>query len=185
MGKIRASVYITLDGVVQKPEKWSLAYFDDDANAYAHRLLFGSAGLLLGRATYEIFAGSWPGRTDDTGFSDRMNSLPKYVVTSSSEPTAWSNSSTISGDVVTEIAKLKDSVDGDLLVYGSGTLVVDTLLAHGLLDELHLWVVPVVAGTSDGRPLFEAAVPTSFSLLSATQFASGTVVLAYDTAVSR
>ena len=105
-----------------------------------------SEALLLGRVTYEGFAAAWPSRTDEFGFADKFNSMPKYVVSSTLEDPEWNNSTVLKGDVVEEVAKLKQEQDGDIVVHGSPQLV-QTLLEHDLVDELRLMVFPVVLGS--------------------------------------
>jgi dihydrofolate reductase len=107
--------------------------------------------LLLGRKTYEGFAEAWPSRTDEVGFADKMNTMPKFVVSTTLGEPQWYNSTVIKGDVAAEIHRLKQEPGKDLLVYGSGKLL-DTLLQHNLVDELRLMVFPVILGS--GKRLF-------------------------------
>ena len=109
----------------------------------------GSSALLLGRVTYEGFARAWPAREGE--FADKFNSMPKYVVSSTLKDPDWTNTTVLDGDVVEEVKKLKDEVDGDVVVHGSAQLV-QTLVEHDLVDELRLMVFPVVLGT--GKRLF-------------------------------
>ena len=154
MRKVIASEYVTLDGVMEDPGGaegfehggWSMRFFDEDAAKYAQDQLFASDALLLGRVTYQGFAAAWPSMTDEAGFADRMNSLPKYVVsTTLEEPLEWNNSTLIKGNVAEEIAKLKQQPGKDISISGSGTLV-RSLLRDGLLDEITLMVHPIVLG---------------------------------------
>jgi dihydrofolate reductase len=130
--------------------------------------------MLLGRKTYDGFAAAWPSRTDDVGFADKMNSMPKYVVSSTLDAPEWNNTTVIKGDVAEEVAKLKEQVDGDILVYGSAQLV-DTLLENDLVDELRLMVFPVVLGS--GRRLFKDDADRSPLQLAETQQMGETAVL--------
>ncbi len=107
--------------------------------------------MLLGRVTYEGFAEAWPGRTDEVGFADKMNSMPKYVVSRTLEHADWNNSTVLSGDVATEVQSLKEQDGGDILVAGSASLVRG-LTSRGLVDEYRLMVFPIVLG--HGKRLF-------------------------------
>jgi dihydrofolate reductase len=169
MGKIVISTNVSLDGVVQDPDGqegfalggWFNEFGGKDLPAWAElftaEALAGEA-LLLGRRTDEWFAARWLGR--DGEWADRLNSLPKYVVSSTLEQARWSNATVLKGDVVDEVSKLKQEVDGDILVYASYQLG-RTLIEHDLVDELRLVVFPVVLGagerlfgeTSDKKPL--------------------------------
>ena len=172
------SEFLSLDGVMEAPEEWTFQFFSDEQQAYKHDELFASGALLLGRTTYESFAAAWPDREDETGFADRMNSLPKYVVSTSLEAAEWNNSTIIDGDVAEEVAALKQEEGQDILVNGSGELV-DTLVGQDLVDEYRLMVHPVVQGS--GKRLFEgASEPTTMSLVETEEFSSGVVVLTYE-----
>ncbi|PHQ48383.1 pyrimidine reductase [Streptomyces cinnamoneus] len=175
MRKVIASVYVTLDGVMENPA-WSAPYFNDEAGAFARAQLFAAEALLLGRVTYQGFAQAWPSMTDGDGFADRMNAMPKYVATTTLDTPEW-NATFLTGDVPAAVADLKRQDGGDLLVYGSGDLV-NTLLEHDLLDELRLWTHPVVEGT--GKRLFTEVSPKkTLRLVGTTTFATGAQVLAY------
>jgi dihydrofolate reductase len=158
--RLVVSEFVTLDGVMEDPGGAE----DFDRGGWAFRFERGPEGdkfkldelmnadaLLLGRRTYEGFAAAWPSRTDDVGFADKMNSMPKYVVSTTMDTAEWSNSTVIRGDVAAEIAKLKERPGGDLLVAGSAQLV-QTLAEHDLVDEYRLMVFPVVLGA--GKKLF-------------------------------
>lgn len=106
MRKIIASVYVTLDGVMEEPS-WTMPFWNDELAKYAHAQLFASDALLLGRVTYQGFAAAWPSVTDDEGFADRMNSLPKFVASTTLQKVDWNNSTLIGGNVADEIARLK------------------------------------------------------------------------------
>ncbi|MBV9311022.1 MAG: dihydrofolate reductase family protein [Solirubrobacterales bacterium] len=160
MGKIVISQFISLDGVVEDPGGaedfkyggWTFK-FDrgDEGNKFKLDEVMAAEALLLGRVTYEGFAAAWPGRTDEAGFADKFNSMPKYVVSSTLHDPEWNNSTVLSGDVVEEVGRLRQQVDRDILVNGSIQLS-QALLAHGLVDELRLMVFPVVLGA--GRRLY-------------------------------
>jgi dihydrofolate reductase len=169
MGRIVVSENVSLDGVVQDPTGdegfrrggWFGQIGDKDRAEWAKVELdeaLGTAALLLGRRSYEWFAARWPSRSGE--WADRLNSLPKYVVSSTLEDPDWNNSTVLRGDVVNEVSKLKQELDGDVVVYASFQLV-HTLLEHDLVDELRLMIYPVVLGagerlfgqTSEKRPL--------------------------------
>ena len=186
MRKIVVSEFVSLDGVVEDPggtEKfkhggWSFKFRDDHVPKYKLDELFASDALLLGRVTYEGFAKAWPSMKDDTGFADRMNSLPKYVVSTSLKKVDWNNSRLIKANVAEEVKNLKQQPGHDILVYGSGRLV-NTLLQHDLVDELRLMVHPVVLGS--GKRLFNDNADTMkvLKLADSKTFASGIVLLSY------
>jgi dihydrofolate reductase len=181
--KIIVSTYVSLDGVIQ-PIDWS-AQSQDQASAeergrYARDLLFEADALLLGRETYQIFADVWPTRTaadDDpgaAGVNDRINSMPKYVAsTTLREPLAW-NATLIEGDVPREIARLKEQPGQSIVMYGCGRLA-KTLFEHNLVDEFRFWVYPVVRGS--GTRLFEDGVNADLELVETRVFGGGFVVL--------
>ena len=168
MGKIILSENVSLDGVIQDPagdEGFRLGGWvgrvgdkgrEEAADVLLHEALRATA-LLLGRRSYEFFAARWPTRSGE--LADRLNSLPKYVVSSTLDP-AWNNSTALTGNVVNEISKLKQQLDGDIVVYASFQLV-RTLMEHDLVDELRLMIYPVVLGagarlfgeTSDKKPM--------------------------------
>ena len=163
MGKVVVTEFVTLDGVIEAPgggedfehAGWSFE-FDrgDDGDQFKLDELNAADVQLLGRITYEGFAKAWPTMGDDeAGFAQKMNSMPKYVVstTLSDDDASWQNSTVIRDDVAAKVAKLKDDVDGDILIAGSATLV-KSLAADGLVDEYRLMVFPIVLGT--GKKLF-------------------------------
>jgi len=175
MRKLVESTFVTLDGVMSSPEKWGPPYWDDQHNQYAHNLLFSSDALLLGRKTYEGFAEAWPARSGDD-YSDRINSLPKHVVSTTLQETRW-NATLIKGDVAGEVAKLKEQTGRSILKFGTGELD-HTLMQQNLVDEFHFWLFPVVAGS--GQRLFEGIDTTHLKLVDKTAFNSGIVVLKYN-----
>ena len=167
MGKVVVSENVSLDGVVEDPAGdegfrvggWvgRIADREELAKATLDEAV-GTEALLLGRRTYEWFAARWPARTGE--LADRLNSLPKYVVSSTLEDPDWNNSTVLTGDVVNEVSKLKQRVNGDIVVYASGQLA-HTLIEHDLVDELRLMIYPFVLGagerlfgeTSDKKPM--------------------------------
>jgi dihydrofolate reductase len=157
MGKIIVSDNVTLDGVVQDPTGdegfkhggWFGQITDEDREAFNRAKLdeaLGTEALLLGRRSDEWFASRWASRTGE--WADRLNSLPKYVVSSTLEHAAWTNATVLRGDVVDEVSKLKRELDGDIVVYASFQLA-RTLLDHDLVDELRLMVYPVALGAGE------------------------------------
>jgi dihydrofolate reductase len=167
MGRIVVTEFVSLDGVMEDPGGsedfryggWSFEFNrGEDGDKFKLDETMGSEALLLGRVTYEGFADSWPSREGE--FADKFNSMPKYVVSSTLDDPEWNNSTVIKGDVPAEVGKLKEKIDGNIVVHGSARLV-QTLLEHDLMDELRLMVFPVVLGsgkrifgeTSDQKPL--------------------------------
>lgn len=157
MGRIVVTEFVSTDGVMEAPggedfkyPGWSFA-FDrgEDGNQFKLDEVLESEALLIGRVTYESFANAWPSR--DGEMADKFNTMPKYVVSSTLENPEWSNTTVLSGNAVEEATKLKTELDGIIQVPGSLRLVQD-LIEHDLVDELHLMVFPVVLGT--GRRLF-------------------------------
>ena len=156
MGRIVISENVSLDGVIQDPAGdegfrlggWvGLITAREEVAKFGLEEALGSEALLLGRRSYGWFAARWPSRTGE--WADRLNSLPKYVVSSTLEDaTEWTNSTVLKGDVIEEVSSLKQNVEGDILVYASGGLV-QTLMEHDLVDELRLMVYPFVLGTGD------------------------------------
>jgi dihydrofolate reductase len=178
MGKILVHEFITLDGVIEDPS-WTFNYPFDPKMGEAIGGIMGSAkGILLGRRTYEQFAPAWSGRTaDEDPGAPFMNESPKYVVSATLQSADWNNSTVLGGYDAETIASLKDRVDGALYVSGSGTLV-RAMLGDELVDELHLFVFPLVLGT--GQRLFAGGeAQTKLSLTGTDTYASGVVHLGY------
>jgi dihydrofolate reductase len=186
MRKVIVSEYVSLDGVIEDPggaEKfehggWTIPYSNDEIAKFKFDELFASDALLQGRVTYQGFAAAWPSMTDEAGFADRMNSLPKYVVsTTLEEPLAWNNSRLIKGNIAEEVARLKQESGQDVLVFGSGTLT-QTLLQYNLIDQYNLLVYPVVLGS--GKRLFGDRSNVALKLVETKTFSSGVVALTYQ-----
>ena len=175
--KIVVTQFITLDGVIEAPNEWSFPYWNDDIAKLKLDELMAADAHLLGRVTYEGFAAAWPDRTDEAGFADRMNNLPKYVVSTTLEKAEWNNSTILKTDVVAQIAELKKQPGGDMLVAGSATLV-ETLIAHDLVDEYHLLTYPIVVGK--GKRLFKDGSHTKLKLIETKPYDSGVVLLRYQ-----
>ncbi len=188
MRKIVVSEYVSLDGIFEDPgggEKtknggWSFQFWNEDAASYKFDELFASDALLLGRVTSEGFAKAWPTMKDEAGFADRMNSLPKYVVSTTLKDPAWNNTRLIKENVVEEVSRLKQQPGMDILVAGSADLV-HMLMQNDLVDEYRLLVHPVVLGS--GKRLFQdGAEKQILRLIDAKPFSSGIVLLTYQTA---
>ena len=188
MGRIVVSEFVSLDGVMEDPGGaegfahggWTFR-FDRGAEGDRFKLeeLQEAEAQLLGRVTYAAFASAWPARRDPTGFAERMNAMPKYVVSTTlrDDEATWENTTVVRGDVAGGIAALKQRLQGDLLVAGSATLV-QTLLEHDLLDELRLMIFPIVLGS--GRRLFaESSEPRTMALHDVTTVGGGIVIMAY------
>lgn len=176
MRKIVATTFISLDGVMEDPQ-WSSPYWGDDIAKYKFDELFRSDAMLLGRVTYEGFAQAWPDRTDEQGYADRFNSMPKYVVSTTLQKADWTNSHIISTNVADEIMQLKQMDGQDITVHGSCTLV-QYLLEHGLVDELKLLVYPIAVGK--GKRLFKDGNQVKLILVETNPFASGAVAMIYQ-----
>lgn len=180
MRRIVNSTYMSLDGVVQHPENWTFDYRSDDAAQFGHDQLFSSDALLMGRRTYDIFVEHWPKATDDAGFADRMNALPKYVVSNTLTNPSWSNTTVVNGDITDQIRKLKDAPGQDILQYGYGAVTAH-LLRVGLLDELRIWLHPLLVGGSEPDTLlFHEQVEAQLQLVSTQPYESGMVILTYQ-----
>lgn len=179
MRKIVNSTYVTLDGVIQNPQNWPyLGSFNDEGNRVQSELLEQCDAVLMGRHTYEIFTPVWASRSGDP-LSDRMNALPKYVVSTTLTDPQWNNTIVVDRDPIQAIRDLKDQPGADIVQYGFGPLAHE-LMTAGLLDELHLWVHPffVGTGTSDDL-LYRAGSSGTFELAGSTTLSSGIVVLTY------
>jgi dihydrofolate reductase len=179
MRKIVSGLFISLDGVVEAPDSWHFPYFNDEMGNAVQSMMDGAEAMLLGRKTYEEFAGYWPTSTDD--FADYMNGTRKYVVSNSLTSADWQNSTLVTGDVMKELSELKQQPGGGLSMTGSGTLV-SSLLREGLLDELHLLVHPIVVGA--GKRLFDDGPQVPLRLTSSQTFSTGVLHLTYERAES-
>src|SRR5215216_3908407 len=160
MRQVIASEFVSLDGVVEDPS-WTFQFSSEEQQKFKFDELFASDALLLGRVTYEGFAAAWPTMTDEVGFADKMNSMPKFVVSKTlEEPLEWNNSTLIKGDVAEEVSRL---------------------MQHDLIDEYRLMVFPVVLGS--GKRLFKDGSGTKvLRLVDTKTFSSGVVVLSYQPA---
>jgi dihydrofolate reductase len=194
MGTLTIATFMTLDGVMQAPGGpdedrdggfehggWSFPYFSEDMGEVIDDAIAKAGAILLGRRTYEIFAASWPTFPDeDDPVASRLNTLPKYVVSTTLDEADWEPTTIIRGDVPAEVAKLKEQYAGEIQVHGSARLA-QTLHTHGLIDEYRLFIEPVVLGA--GKQLFEpGAAPTALRLVDARPMGKGTVLATYQPA---
>jgi dihydrofolate reductase len=165
MGKITATAFITLDNVVEDPHLWSGEFQSEDTGEYNTAVLRDADAMLLGRTTYEGFAAAWPSRSGDY-FSDRFNSMPKYVVSNTLETADWNNTT-----ILTDVAQVRElKAEQNLLIWGSPSLV-QSLLDEGLVDELVLLYSPIVR--AEGIRLFGDGKPRTLRVSEATQLSGG------------
>jgi len=180
--RVIASELVSLDGVMESPDKWHFPYFNDEMEEAIGAAMADSDAMLLGRVTYEEFAAFWPsqGERDVAGY---MNNTPKYVVSRTlEEPLEWQNSTLIKENVAEEVAKLKQQPGKDISITGSGTLV-RSLLQYDLIDELRLMVHPIVVGS--GKHLFEeGGDQKALKLVDSKTFSTGVLYLTYQPAQS-
>ena len=151
MGRIVSNFFISLDGVVESPDKWHFPYFDDAMGEIVGAGMSTTSAMMMGRQLYDEWSSFWPEQGPEVPFSEFINTIPKYVVSASLTDPTWQNTSVVPGDVA-RLQELKDRTDGDLGMSGSAT-TVRWLLANGLLDELALLVHPIAVGS--GQRLFE------------------------------
>lgn len=178
MRKITAGLFISLDGVVEAPEKWHFPYLNEEMGAAVGSMQAQADTLLLGRVTYEGFAAVWPHQTGE--LADRLNNVRKLVVSSTLEKAEWNNSTVIGTDLVDEVTRLKQQPGKDISITGSIT-VTRTLLGAGLVDELHLLVHPIILGA--GLRLFEDGTKQQkLALVDSATFSTGVVHLTYQPA---
>jgi dihydrofolate reductase len=186
MGRIVVTEFVSLDGVMEAPGGEDFKYkawtfeFDrgEDGNQFKLDETLEAEALLLGRVTYEGFAAAWPSRDDE--FAQKFNSMPKYVISSTLEDPKWNNSTVLKGDVVEEVTKLRQELDGDIYVHGSCQLA-QALIEHDLVDELHLMVFPVVLGT--GKRIFgETSDKKPLRLVDSKTVGDGVTILVYQPA---
>lgn len=191
MRELFVTTFLSVDGVMQAPGGpeedprdgftlggWSFGYFDDEAGARMGEVLGRPFDLLLGRRTYDIFAGYWPNATEDPEVAAPLNRATKYVASRGNPDLTWENSVLLEGDVVEAVAALKQTDGPELQVHGSGNLI-QTLLGAGLVDRWHLVVHPVLLGS--GRRLFaEGTVPLSLTLVEGKVTSGGTFLGTYE-----
>lgn len=177
MRSIVNSTFVSLDGVINHMDKWHFDYVDSENDALALEQIAASDAMLMGRKTYDVYASAWPNRDGD--YAQRINAIPKYVASSTLTDPAWQNTTVLSGDLVHEVRKLKAEPGGPILMHGYGP-VAKTLLGAGLLDELHLWIHPKLAGVGAGEDLLlHAGLNVTLQLAGQRAFKSGVVVLSY------
>jgi dihydrofolate reductase len=187
VGRIVVTEFVSLDGVMEDPGGsenfkhggWSFKISrGDEGDKFKLDETFASEALLLGRVTFEGFAEAWPSR--DGEFADKFNGMPKYVVSSTLAEPEWNNSTVLKGDVVEEVGKLRQELDGDIVVHGSARLV-QTLLEHDLVDQLRLMVFPVVLGS--GKRLFgDTSDVKALQLVDSKMVGDGVAILIYEPA---
>lgn len=179
MGRLINSTYLSLDGVVRNPQSYTFDYRSDDAATYQQKLLFGADAVLMGRQTYDIFAEVWPTMTDETGMADRMNALPRYVVSDTLTDPAWANTHVVPRAHARDRVRRLKTESGTVIQYGYGP-VTTNLLDAGLVDEIQLWMHPLFAGAEDPADLISHTRPSArLDLLDVVRFDSGLVVLVY------
>ncbi|MFE1289292.1 dihydrofolate reductase family protein [Streptomyces sp. NPDC058751] len=192
MGKLTLTAFVSIDGVHQAPGGpgedpsggfdqggWSVPFGDDDFGNFVVDNFSRVDAFLLGRRTYDIFAGYWPKMTDPADpIASKLNALPKYVVSSTLTEPAWEGTTVITGDLGEEVAALKERTEGELQIHGSAVLA-QSLFALGLIDTLHLMTFPVVLGA--GRRLFaDGAAPTAFRRTGGTITGTGVAINTYE-----
>jgi dihydrofolate reductase len=175
--KIKSNFFISLDGVVESPDKWHFPYFDDEMGATVGAGFAAADAMLMGRVLYEQWAAYWPEHADEP-FGDVMNSIKKYVISDSLQAAEWQNSEIVNGNVAQKLAGIKPQEGGDIAMSGSPT-TVRWLLREGLVDELNLLVHPIVVGGGLARlfPPDEPSIP--LQLRSAQTFKTGVLNLSY------
>jgi len=179
MRKIVAGLFTSLDGVVESPDQWQMPYMNDEISEFITWHLVNAGALLLGRKTYQEFAGFWPHETEMNEMADLLNEKPKLVASNTLETAEWQNSTIISGDVMEKLAEMKQEPGNFLTMTGSVTLV-RSLIEAGLLDELHLLLHPVVVGK--GARLFEhPGTQRHLQLFDSKTYDNGAVLLSYQT----
>ena len=191
MRQIITTTFVTLDGVIQAPGGpeedraggfaqggWSVNYWDEMMGSTMTKIMELPFELLLGKRTYQMFAAYWPYTKEDPSVAKPFNSTMKYVVSHTPMELSWQNSSLITGDVLAEIKKLKEDDAPDLWVHGSGNLI-QTLLAHDLIDQMLVWVFPVTVGS--GKRLFaEGTQAAGFKLADSKMSTTGVIIATYD-----
>jgi dihydrofolate reductase len=180
MRKIVAGLFMSLDGVVESPDKWHFPYSTPEMDAAIGQQMMSSDTMLFGRRTYEEFASYWADKAGDGGFGDALNNTPKLVASTTLTSVSWTNSTLLPGDVNAELTKLKEQPGKDISITGSVTLV-QSLFRDGVLDTLRLIVDPIVLGS--GRKLFpDGFDQKALKLVDSTVFSSGSLHLTYEPA---
>ena len=182
MRKIIAGLHISLDGIVEAPEKWTRPYFNQEMLDTMHEGVKQADAVLLGRRTYEMFSRYWPGKGDAVPMAAFLNHTPKYVVSSTLDKLDWANSRRIAGDLGRELMNLKCQPGKNIQIPGSPSLV-RSLLCGGLLDELALFVFPILVG--GGQGLFDKMnLGARLKLVDSRTFSTGAQALTYEVAVA-
>jgi dihydrofolate reductase len=197
MRKIIVTQFVTLDGVVQAPGGptedtsggfayggWSANYWDGPEGVMSKTMLGFMKipfELLLGKRTYDIFAGYWPQAKTDLEIANPFNATKKYVVSHKPFEPSWKNSISINGDTVTQIRKLKEEDGPDLWIHGSANLI-QTLLKNHLIDRMHMWIFPVTVGNKGKRLFAEGTQPEGFKLVESKFSATGVIIATYEPA---
>jgi dihydrofolate reductase len=190
MGMLVVNTFTSLDGVMQAPGMpeedleggfdhggWQVPYFDEESGQVMTEAIAAIDALLLGRKTYEIFAGYWPYAPADDPIAAKLNEAPKYVASRTLGAVAWNNSTLLKGDIADEVARLKETHD-EIHTSGSGNLV-QSLVKDELVDQYNVWVYPVLLGS--GKRLFaEGTMPTALRLVESRTFGNGAVLLSYE-----
>ncbi|MFI1015207.1 dihydrofolate reductase family protein [Streptomyces sp. NPDC020965] len=194
MAQLSITSFVTLDGVMQAPGGpdedpsggfdqggWSVPYGDEDFGRFVTEVFDRAGAFLLGRRTYDIFAGYWPEKGDPADpIASRLNSLPKYVASTTLKTADWAGTTIIGGDLVQEVTAIKARTDGEVQIHGSGRLA-QSLMAHDLIDTFHLLVFPVVLGK--GLRLFaDGAVPTAYRHTAGRTTGTGVAIHTYERA---
>jgi dihydrofolate reductase len=187
MGKIVVSEFVSLDGVMEDPGGaegtkyggWTFQFGSDEQEQFKAKELFAADALLLGRRTYEGFAAAWPTMEGTGAYGEKMNGMPKYIVSTTLSAVTW-NATLLKGDLAEELARLKQEISQDILIFGSGQLV-HSLIAQRLVDEYRLMVFPVILGA--GKRVFpDGGEKTTLRFLESKPFSSGVTVLTYQPA---
>jgi dihydrofolate reductase len=184
--RVVVTEYMSLDGVIEDPVgmensglgNWTGPFArGPKGDQFKHDELFASDALLLGRRTYDGFAAVWPTIKDTTGFSERINAMPKFVASSKTPDASWHNSTVISRDLIDEVRALRQRFARNILIYGSASLT-QALIPAGLVDEVRLMVYPTVLGR--GKRVFPEGEKSYMTLLECSEFDSGIVLLRYN-----
>jgi dihydrofolate reductase len=181
MRKITAGLFVSVDGVVEDPQDWHFPYFNDEMGVAVDRQLGSADTVLLGRVTYDSFAGAWPDREEaggeDAGMAKALGDARKIVVSTQDLQFTWRNSEQLKGDLLEAVTELKNEPGGSDIAMSGSVSVVRQLLAAGLLDELHLLVHPIAV--RKGARLFDDGEPIPLKLLSSETFETGVLHLTY------
>ena len=184
MRRITAGLFISLDGIVGEPQDWHFPYFNDEMGTAVGAQLAAADTVLLGRETYDSFAGAWPGREaagdEDAGMAKALGDARKIVVSRQDLEFTWRNSEQLKGDLVEAVTELKRQPGATEIAMSGSPSVVQQLLAAGLVDELHLFVHPIALRS--GTRLFEEGAPIPLRLISAQTFTTGVLHLIYTSA---